>query len=381
MKQNKLIVSAIILIIFAIALVIGLGGCAPRYQVIETGQEELLADQAKVFFGLKDYLGDQPLHVIMVHGMGYCPPIDQQEAKCDLYGTPFKDVTNTILKALGNAPIELEPELILHEQVRQFSSAIKLESGHEIIFHGINYAGYLAFEDGIPYSSEDGLGEATDKQLLWDNDQPLVAHSPSINRNLKNRLVSWGLADAATLMNPLKRSYIITGVTTALKNIYESYKDSGQTPRVVFITWSLGSKVLFDSLVEFYGLSTGDADDTIDLLDNTQTIYMMANQLPLLELATEGTELDLKFNLEKLPLPDKLYFVAFSDPGDLLTYRIHPTINSYLGSEQALYAIDIATNNAGSFFWLFKDPAKAHSGHMANDAVVELLVEGLKRSK
>jgi hypothetical protein len=347
-----------------------IASCTPllQYQVIYSTEEH---DSS--FSGLRAYLDQanangQALHVVLLHGMGLGEP-DEGES---LYDTGFS--------------VSELPTKTLYDQVRVYRYQASL-GGKKIVFHEINYAAYLAFPAGqFPY----GKSWPVDKRILYNNDKLLTRYAVPYNELIKTKIITWGFADATTYLDSKKREIITTNVAEALKDINEESTNG----TVSFITQSLGSKVLFDSLARLYGLGVpkppGIASDDIDILKNTQSIYMMANQLPLLELGTnvdhplEGESLyqwerlfqSSKISDTNFSTPKQLTIVAFSDPNDLLTFPIGPTIQQYVGTNTTLRAIDIAIPISTPIAGLFSDPVMAHTWHFHNSSVMGLLING-----
>ena len=145
------------------------------------------------------------------------------------------------------------------------------------------------------------------------------------------------------------------------------------------------------------------------ILENTQFIYMMANQLALLDLSTLGgyrvrvdgaptggevrRNFSQRWSAIKLkspvpssePAPDetpgvKRQIVAFTDPNDILSWRLKrynlKLPRSEWGSveETNVYM----SNDEFSIPLLFSDPTNAHGGYFVNPTVMDMLVCGVK---
>src|SRR5213596_1490751 len=123
---------------------------------------------------------------------------------------------------------------------------------------------------------------------------------------------------------------------------------SRSSPRV----W--GSYMCYDTLLKMsrgeriMGEKEYSADVVQDLIGHTNYVYMLANQLPLLELSEVSNPLPLghapdtavkalaeirrqnkpKIRPQQPPAPFALHLVAFSDPNDLLSYPLdHSSIS------------------------------------------------------
>jgi hypothetical protein len=160
------------------------------------------------------------------------------------------------------------------------------------------------------------------------------------------------------------------------------------------ITHSLGSRIAIDTL-RFFGewALTQKSEKIIELrkvYNNMEIpVYMLANQLPLLELGRKpatvrgqianycspGGELRGERILAKLPI------YAFSDPNDILSYPIPPNFaDEYLDSRLCPKVTNIAINVAKliSLFGLgeFAGPGSAHSDYDHDERVIAMIAHG-----
>jgi hypothetical protein len=161
-----------------------------------------------------------------------------------------------------------------------------------------------------------------------------------------------------------------------------------------FVTHSLGSRIAIDTL-QFFGewALTQKSEMIIELrkvYNNMEIpVYMLANQLPLLELGRKratvrgqianycspGGELRGERILAKLPI------YAFSDPNDILSYPIPPNFaDEYLDSRLCPKVTNIAINVAKliSLFGLgeFAGPGSAHSDYDHDERVIAMIAHG-----
>jgi hypothetical protein len=195
---------------------------------------------------------------------------------------------------------------------------------------------------------------------------------------------------------------------------------SSDTAAYFFVTHSLGSRILYDTLNGLKGndvtptAETFTPDEQVDadsfinqIVIQTNAIYMMANQLPLLGLAyEEGSsstdpprplirirssdtgggnllqknhpqlsinrfiDLRARIALEKNKPVDKLTVVAFSDPNDLLSWSI-PKWYQQLpdGKEPFATYTNVYLQNSTHWFGFVENPAAAHTGYFVNKDV------------
>jgi len=164
-----------------------------------------------------------------------------------------------------------------------------------------------------------------------------------------------------------------------------------------FVSHSLGSRIAIDGMQRIADfLSNGTEYRKVNvsvknaLREKTIPIYMMSNQLPMLQLGrklpevsgqksqycSEQGEKYLERILTKTPI------IAFSDPNDLLSYAIPPRfVDKYLDSRLCIDVTNININIAFVYdvFGLGKlaNPMEAHVGYDTDDRVVALIAKGV----
>ena len=177
---------------------------------------------------------------------------------------------------------------------------------------------------------------------------------------------------------------------------------------MVFVTESLGSKFLFDAVRAIWdaaGAKSPTAQGVLAArLAEVQMLYMLANQIPILDQANpvggfgptaagEATAPDRSslagfariISAARREAPEEaaiavpsgevlkpLTVVGFSDPNDILSYRLLP---SGLGVEGARL-VNVLVSNDWTYLGLVELPDVAHCGYGQNPHVIGLLVEG-----
>ena len=171
----------------------------------------------------------------------------------------------------------------------------------------------------------------------------------------------------------------------------------------VVITHSLGSRIVIDTM-EFQArvvlkqfqsdLDVEKREEARELLrawkDQTIQVYMLANQLPLLQLGRGEPEVVGQIDSYCLPEGDhyeerivkKLQVVAFSDPNDLLSYAIPPAYaDEHMDSRLCPMVVNVSVNVVPTID-LFKagevaDPLEAHTEYENNHRVLGLMTRGV----
>jgi hypothetical protein len=162
-----------------------------------------------------------------------------------------------------------------------------------------------------------------------------------------------------------------------------------------FITHSLGSRIVIDTM-RYFGERTLETTtpEFAELKEIFPTkkfpVYMLANQLPLLELGRKPATVRGQIarycrpdgDLRDQRILEELSIYAFSDPNDILSYPIPPKFaNDYLDSRLCPKVTNIAINVAQpiSLFGLgeFANPAAAHDDYDHDERVIALIAHGI----
>jgi len=124
--------------------------------------------------------------------------------------------------------------------------------------------------------------------------------------------------------------------------------------------------------------------------DKELQVYMMANQLPLLQLGRDKPEVTNMLEAYCQPgggMVDKRYLkqlsiVAFSDPNDLLSYAIPPKFSeNWLDSRFCpnITNVIIGVANVVGVFGLgeIANPLEAHVGYDGDERVIGIIAKGI----
>jgi hypothetical protein len=167
----------------------------------------------------------------------------------------------------------------------------------------------------------------------------------------------------------------------------------------IFISHSLGSRIAIDALQRIAGLLNNKSMQTkfpqVEKLQNVMqnkeiTMFMLSNQLPLLQLGRELPDIVNKEEDYCRPngihyqdrLANETHIVAFSDPNDFLSYTIpHGYKYKYLDSRMCTEISNISLNIAYVVdvfgFNEFASPLDAHVGYDHDARVISLMAHGL----
>ena len=170
---------------------------------------------------------------------------------------------------------------------------------------------------------------------------------------------------------------------------------------IAVITESLGSKILFDAARAIYeeaGRVGGARTAMAQRFASVQMIYLMANQIPLLDIASPlPPQLEADAQNEDVPHDSSLghmvgmmhrarsamppeHFaavamptvVAFTDPNDLLSYRLIPSVLDVARAR----LINVIGSNETTWLGFLERPDMAHCGYTWNSTVIGLIAHG-----
>jgi hypothetical protein len=167
-----------------------------------------------------------------------------------------------------------------------------------------------------------------------------------------------------------------------------------KTPLVIF-TSSLGSKVGFDAIEALS--KQGGAEELVAAatVRRLKTVFMSANQIPLLQLADQTLEEAASANIVQAPAPDdslsrllRTYapmaltdeksplIVFLSDPNDVLSYSLRQSPRKPKYS-----SVDVVVSNTWTWFGLLENPKTAHTRYMEQPAIADIVVNGYTEEK
>jgi hypothetical protein len=235
----------------------------------------------------------------------------------------------------------------------------------------------------------------------------------SLNRQLKRGLINdcmtdvvvYGGANGRTIRRAAKES-VCLAMGGRIEGAACNVPDGASPAALAFVTESLGSKLVFDAILSIWAAAE-KSDDTTAVprlatsLAATRMIYMVANQLPLLDVAgTSTADRALEAVLESpmtddhsrdvfdvisrarrhaAPSAKPMTVVAFSDPNDLLSYRI--VAGHLAGDLKDFRVVNVIVSNDTTYFKYIERPDIAHCGYTWNPYVFGMMANGYDAEK
>ena len=180
----------------------------------------------------------------------------------------------------------------------------------------------------------------------------------------------------------------------------DSLSESFKHDDMVFVSHSLGSRITIDGITRMVSvleqpekkstLRTINKEKRAELQNKNVQIFMLSNQLPMLQLGRELPEVTEQKNDYCMAsgakygsrMFNETAIIAFSDPNDLLSYAIpHDFNDKYLDSRLCTNVTNININVAKVIdaFGIGKiaNPMEAHIGYAKDDRVIALIASGI----
>lgn len=318
----------------------------------------------------------RPLDVILVHGMCTHDAAWANHGIDRIAGVVSANVPDQAAVA-GNG-------IQLVERTQQIG-------GTQVRFHALLWSPLTApLKRQLDY---DGTGTPTDCSAAGNGNKgeckPVRAY---LNGYVKDRLLNDCLADAV-IYEGASHDAIRDAMVESVSRIIESNPNGDRTLAVV--AESLGSKILFDALSSMLE-SRQPRTQALgqQAARRLGLLFMAGNQLPILGLAEQNVErrpdnrtaaaadslqrfLELRRRQSAPGMESvaRLAVVAFTDPNDLLSYRLLPA--RYAAPDVAV--ADVLVSNARTWLGLIENPVAAHLDYLENPGVADLIACGYPR--
>lgn len=239
--------------------------------------------------------------------------------------------------------------------------------------------------------------KAAKERLVEDSEQSDFKRA-KLNASLKKTLMNDCLSDAVAYLgkpgNQI-RSWLKAQVCDAMNGkIGSSGRCQSVAPLdrpVIFISESLGSKMLSDALQDVWDSSGATSRAALARnISRVQMYFVISNQIPMLNVAEfEGprqrsvgeplTQPGLRvFQQARGGVPaalgidlPPLHYVEFTDPNDLLSYRL-----TSKDLQPGIRLTNVVVSNGPTYFGYLENPLTAHCGYQWNRHVLGTVLKG-----
>jgi len=228
--------------------------------------------------------------------------------------------------------------------------------------------------------------DQSDKSELCAGAPPYPYTRARLNARFKDGLIDDCLPDAL-IYQGVARDEIQRRMRDAILQALAG--GDGDASPLVVISHSMGSKILFDTLLRMSEEAPGSRAERLAMraVDRMRFLVMAANQIPLLSLADQqiasaglapAVPDSLQLLLQKRLASNQrradrhLTLVAFTDPNDLLSYTLPP--EKYARDGVTVY--NILVSNAPTYLGLLERPDYAHLDYLTNPDVGRLIACG-----
>ncbi len=396
MNKNRLLLVAIASILLSGCASFGKGITEAIIEKKEAEDTRLCEVWGEAFNGLKPHLDNKQgkMKVLMVHGVG-----DHQPG----YSTQFfeKIAKELGLSVTAKAPKNIKlsdwknPDKELGNlRINRYLSADRTQ---ELMFYELTWSAItakekqvLAYDNSGEYSFR--RAEINDLMKRFSND---TGPDPIIYLGESREDILLSFAQAFCWMTHGTWEDLPSNVKESCQRLNMSAIDNDQ---YAFVSHSLGSRITIDGM-QYIASELGgkiNSDNTLKkqvnkaLKEKVIPIYMLSNQLPMLQLGRKLPEVSgqkqaycsATGNNYAERMVAKTPVIAFSDPNDLLSYAIPPGfVEKYLDSRLCINVTNVNINIAYVYdiFGLGKlaNPMEAHIGYDTDDRVVALIAKGI----
>ena len=402
---------SIYLLVLSIALLSGCAGISKgitqAYLEHETEDTRECWITGRSFDGLDDLFktenaealgtGDvDQLKILMVHGIGNHSPGYSTRLQVGLVEEYGFDTTDETIKTIALRH-PAYPDSLGALRVHRYMTR---QSSQEMLFYELTW---------------DSIVEKEKEVLSFDYATEASVKRAPLNHTLKtfiNNTVPDALMYNTRYRAPIQLS-VVQAICWILSEEWENlpnneeaqcsvndpeYLSQVDSSSFAIISHSLGSRITLDALQEsmLQLAKRSDHKEIGEVFKNKPMyIYMLSNQLPLLQMGqelpevhdqtrsfctTEGGKYDDRFF-------EKLQIVAFSDPNDLFSYAVSPEyVNRYVDSRLCPVVSNVTIQIAQVRSFLLgatelANPLVAHSDYEIDSRVLKMLVSGVGRDQ
>ncbi|MHA1566068.1 MAG: hypothetical protein ACTSX7_12215, partial [Alphaproteobacteria bacterium] len=335
--------------------------------------------------------------VIYVHGIGTHRPGHSIDLMQNLTRSLALDVRSPRPKRIGLADPENPDESLGELNLFRFTDQ---HHKRDLVFYELTWSSItqsskeaIAFDESDVYKARRASINQTLRKFIND-----VAPDPIAFAGNRGETILHAIGQSLCWAMSRTWSQLPESTTGQACELDGDFGSRAATDDFVFITHSLGSRAIMDSLQRAVRKAEdSDVQDNRDaqrlkdaLRERELQLFMLSNQLPLLEAGQDPQEItgaEAEFCGPDAPRSRERFFkslqmVAFSDPNDVMSYPIPETwVERYVDSRLCPTVTNITINitSVKSLFGLgtFANPLTAHTGYDEDERVGGLLAKGV----
>ncbi len=404
--------------VLLVPLIIGLSGCASIAKgvteaVMASGEDDKEEDRGQCsvrgrpFDGLEAYLQRQErwtaggaadrrpvLKILMVHGIGIHVPGYSTRLQENLARALDLDVTAEDFKEINLDQQSVPGDNLGTLRVHRY---LNRNDTRTLLFYELTWSNITKDDkNAIAY---DTSGEYSFRRASIN--QTIKEFS---NSHLPDPLIYLGKSQAAI------QASVGQAACWMLSHDWDRFPSKGKSPcnpaadrfldylgdDYAIISHSLGSRIVVDSMPGLamrahQVLASASLNHRSQRLrEKTIPVFMLANQLPLLQLGLKTPEVrrqitdycDAGGAKHSERLLSRLRIVAFSDPNDILSYAVPPRYaDNHIDSRvcPSLDNVIINVTKVADIFGVgeFANPSEAHSAYDNDQRVIALIAKGI----
>jgi hypothetical protein len=334
--------------------------------------------------------------LVYIHGIGDHQPGHSGELVQSLGDALGLDVRASVTKRIDLAPEDGSDRPFGAVNIIRLTDS---QRRRELIFYELTWSmitarerEFVAFDNSVFFRSQRASINSAAKQFAnnaMTDPLAFIGDRGADIRGSVGQALCWALSARWDDLSELTE-----GVRCENSTVYGDRVDIDE---VVIASHSLGSRATLDALQDAaHGLSRSTANParvdrfTTDLKNKEISLYMLSNQLPLLESGQPMrpvTGAVSEFCGPDAPQADgrflkQLNMIAFTDPNDILSYPVPQFwVRSYLDSRLCTNVRNVTINIANvrrvPVLGTFADPLTAHTGYDSDQRVAELMSSGI----
>jgi hypothetical protein len=340
-----------------------------------------------------DGSAERPLKILSVHGIGEHLPGYSGRITNNLVEALNLDVRDLQTKKITLRDPEFGEEDIGILTLSRFTNKQRTRT---VLFYELTWSSItdeekkiIAFDDTVEHSFRRASLNATLKEFFNSNVSDTLVYlgepRKKIHSSVRQSFCWMTSSNWENYEEIATKSCDLQSVAGKMNFLDEDY---------VVISHSLGSRIVLDTAVYFRNLSQQQGAASVVTRDDNSDIslrlYMLANQLPLLELGRERAAVRGEISSYCRPAGEnyqnnfinKFPIYAFSDPNDILSYSIPPQFaNEYLDSRLCPEITNVTINVTQPVsllgFGSFARPDQAHSNYDNDDRVIAMIANGI----